>query len=282
MQGGEVESLLEVARLTEDAEDASALRRFALIEPLSDEEAEAFLREGTRKRVEAGTVIMREGEVGHTFDLLLQGRCEVRVAVAGREETVRTLGPGDFFGEVACLFKLPRSASVVARTQAELLEFAEAVVEELAKRSPLAGDYLRRVVERRLLHTMTYQVEGLREIADADREWIAEQSSIVELKEGERLPARELGEDLWIVVHGELNFVRRADGALRVLTWEAGKPFGHALDALGPPEDVEILATERSLLARVPKRIAAALFAAYPSVDEWMRKAGQHLQQTLS
>lgn len=280
--GKELDSLLQAARLTQDVESVGELHRFELIEPLSDEEAEAFLRKGTRRRVAPGTVIMKEGEVGHTFDLLLQGRCEVVVRVDGHNEIVRMLKAGDFFGEVACLFKLPRSASVIAHGDVELLEFLETVIEELAAQSPLASDYLHRVVERRLLHTMTYQVEGFRDLAETDREWLAEESSIVELAEGTRLPGHDLGEDLWVVVHGELNLVRRVNGALRILTWGQGKPFGHALERLGPPADAEILATERTLLARIPKRIATALFAAYPSVDEWMRASARHLQDTLA
>lgn len=279
----EVEHLMQAARLVDDADaDDSGVRRFELIETLSDEEAERFLRQGTRRHVRAGQVILRQGEVGDSFAIILQGQCEVRMERGDQAQIVGTLAAGDFFGEVASLFKLPRSATVAARTDVEILEFTGDAVERLAKESPLAGEYLRRVVERRLLATMTYQVAGLHDLAETDREWIAEESAIVELPEGERMRADRLGDALWVVIHGELNFVRRVDGALRVLSWGAGRPFGNAIEGkLGVPEDADILATERTLLARIPKRIALALFAAYPSVDEWVRKAGDHLRETL-
>lgn len=63
-----------------------------------------------------GTVIAREGEPGVGLFVILDGRCEV--TVGGRRKA--TLGPGDFFGEIALLDGGPRTATVTALTDVKL------------------------------------------------------------------------------------------------------------------------------------------------------------------
>jgi len=58
----------------------------------------------------AGHVIGRQGEIGTGFFVVVDGA--VRVVRDG--ETIATLGPGDFFGELSVLDGKPRNASVVA------------------------------------------------------------------------------------------------------------------------------------------------------------------------
>lgn len=75
-----------------------------------------------------GQVIVRQGEVGTGFYLLVSG--SVRVVRDG--ETIATIGPGDFFGELSILDGRPRVAQVVADAPTVCLALAswefEAVV----------------------------------------------------------------------------------------------------------------------------------------------------------
>ena len=68
-------------------------------------------------RVRAGRVLTEEGAAGHEFYLILDGQASVK---RGRRK-VATLGPGGYFGELSLLDKGPRSATVVAETDMELL-----------------------------------------------------------------------------------------------------------------------------------------------------------------
>ena len=74
-----------------------------------------------RRRVEAGEVIVRQGEKGHEAFLLRSGRAEVLLRDAEGERTIGTLWPGTLFGEAALLSEQPRNAAVRAVETCELL-----------------------------------------------------------------------------------------------------------------------------------------------------------------
>jgi CRP-like cAMP-binding protein len=62
-----------------------------------------------------GQVILREGRVGAAFFVLVSGSVEVVKESSGSEPVVlATLGAGEFFGEIATMQHMPRSASVRA------------------------------------------------------------------------------------------------------------------------------------------------------------------------
>lgn len=63
------------------------------------------------RKFERGASIVSAGDPGHGFYLIVQGEAEVKRD--GR--TIRKLGPGDYFGELALVRETPRTATVVAR-----------------------------------------------------------------------------------------------------------------------------------------------------------------------
>jgi RsiW-degrading membrane proteinase PrsW (M82 family) len=78
--------------------------------------------------VAAGETLVRQGEPGDTFYLVVSGRMDVSRAPAGDGEEVHvvTLGPGDCFGEAALLSDQPRRATVRALGDGEVLQLARA------------------------------------------------------------------------------------------------------------------------------------------------------------
>ena len=68
-------------------------------------------------QVGSGEVLAREGRIGREFFLILSGS----VAVTQRGRRVNTLGPGDFFGELAAMDPGPRNATVTALSDLDVL-----------------------------------------------------------------------------------------------------------------------------------------------------------------
>jgi CRP-like cAMP-binding protein len=67
--------------------------------------------------VKAGKVLAKEGAPAHEFFVILDG--SVEIARAGKR--LRTLGAGDFFGEIALIGKIPRTATATAVAPTDLL-----------------------------------------------------------------------------------------------------------------------------------------------------------------
>jgi len=89
------------------------LRHVPLLETLSDLELTRIARLARRIREPAGELLVKEGEAGHEFLIVLEGEIDVRQG----DQVVGTLGPGAYVGETALLEDLPkRTATVRART----------------------------------------------------------------------------------------------------------------------------------------------------------------------
>ncbi len=78
---------------------------------------EEVARLAERLQVGQGEVLAREGRIGHEFFLILSGT----VAVTQKGRRVNTLGPGDFFGELAAMDPGPRNATVTALSDLDVL-----------------------------------------------------------------------------------------------------------------------------------------------------------------
>jgi len=88
------------------------LKSVPLFSGLKEKQVKVILNSGKELRFEAGKQIVKEGENGVGFYLIVDGSVEVR----RRGKVLSKLGKGDFFGEMSLLDKQPRSADVVAVT----------------------------------------------------------------------------------------------------------------------------------------------------------------------
>lgn len=91
------------------------LKQTPLFENLSEGEIDILAQSTRVQTYRTGQVILREGRVGAAFFILVSGSVEVVKDSSGSEPVVlATLGAGEFFGEIATMKHMPRSASVRA------------------------------------------------------------------------------------------------------------------------------------------------------------------------
>jgi diguanylate cyclase (GGDEF)-like protein len=94
-------------------------------------------RLGTEMRLNAGEVLWREGDPGHSVALLVEGTIEVvHLAPEGEEVVLRTVEGGAVVGEIAGTDGGARSATVRARTPVRLLKIPATDFRQLLRRRP--------------------------------------------------------------------------------------------------------------------------------------------------
>ncbi|MBL7198858.1 MAG: cyclic nucleotide-binding domain-containing protein [Anaerolineae bacterium] len=130
-------------RRQEIARIAAKLRPAPLFESLSSAELLALAAEGTLRRYESGDVIIRKGDTDKTFYVIVRGY--VRVWSRDGNGSPRLLNyhsRGDFFGEMAPLNDMPRSANVDVVEDVELVVFSDEGFERIIA-YPQISEYLR-------------------------------------------------------------------------------------------------------------------------------------------
>jgi CRP-like cAMP-binding protein len=99
-------------RATVPMERIELLGGIPMFAPLGPPTLERLASQLVELREPADTAIIREGEPGDRFYVLAEGVVDVYAA----ERRLSTLERGDYFGEIALLRDVPRTATVVART----------------------------------------------------------------------------------------------------------------------------------------------------------------------
>jgi CRP-like cAMP-binding protein len=123
----------------------SALARVSLFAHCTSKELEFVASRADEVDVPAGRQLLRQGDPGDTFYVLLEGEADVEVDGDQRP----TLEPGSFFGEISMLDRGPATATVVTRTPAHLLVMSHAQFRDAIKgNDDLLGRVLASVGER--------------------------------------------------------------------------------------------------------------------------------------
>jgi hypothetical protein len=123
---------------------AGVLRRVKILAGMTEPQLERFAHFVQVEQVPQWRVIVRQGEPGDAMYFILSGELRVRINVMERETILATIGPGEFFGDISLLDKGPRSADVVANSDAVVAKISASALEELSAQAPdLAAAFLK-------------------------------------------------------------------------------------------------------------------------------------------
>ena len=86
--------------------------------------------------LEPGQVVFRENEDGEQMYIIQEGQVQISRMIAGRETPVAVLEKGDFFGEMAIVNRIKRTASAKALTRSVLLGFDRVGLEQMVEKNP--------------------------------------------------------------------------------------------------------------------------------------------------
>ena len=97
---------------THTDEKLELLKRTPLLAGLGRKDLEEVGRLADEVDLKADHVLMREGDVGREFFVIVEG--QVRIDKGGR--AIRTMGPGEFVGDIALVTERPRTATATTET----------------------------------------------------------------------------------------------------------------------------------------------------------------------
>jgi small-conductance mechanosensitive channel/CRP-like cAMP-binding protein len=121
-----------------------------IFSPLSPEEIERLGAASMRHVFAPGELVIRAGDQGGSMFVVHNGRVQVQVSDGGTTRPVAVLSEGAFFGEMALFTGEPRTASVVALEETEVLEIGTAAMKPLFETNPdLAESISWTIAERR-------------------------------------------------------------------------------------------------------------------------------------
>jgi CRP/FNR family cyclic AMP-dependent transcriptional regulator len=122
---------------------------------------QAIEQHATARVVRKNTVVIQQGDESSMLYAVITGRLKVSVAdEQGKEVILNTLGPGDYFGELAILGDLPRTATVATVEDSRLMTISRSAFLDLVRAQPDIALAVIRGLTERVAH-LTEQVGRL-------------------------------------------------------------------------------------------------------------------------
>jgi CRP-like cAMP-binding protein len=140
----EVEGLNQISRPADI--QFEMISKVPLFASLGKKHVQAISGFGKRLSYDPGRKIVKEGEKGIGFYLILDGQVEVRSG----DKVLAKLSKGNFFGEMALLDKEPRSADVVATAPTTCFGITGWSFEEILRKEPEIASGIIKELARRL------------------------------------------------------------------------------------------------------------------------------------
>lgn len=244
-----------------------------LFSELSADSFDAVLSALKLRRVRPGEVIIAEGEPGQSFFVLARGEVKVGKTLAqGGFVELATLHEGSIFGEMALVSAAPRSATVTAVSDADLLEFDRDALMAASQEVGTLAAALDKFTRERLLSNLIstcplFTPLDRKQRLDLVRRFTAHDvaGGVVILREGEP------GRGLFVLLAGEVD-VSKVDGNEKVLlaTLKPGDVFGEMSMLNDEPANATVTAARQSTVLFLPREVFLRLVQAFPEIRDYV------------
>lgn len=112
------------------------LNRVPIFAPLSDEETEQLANASASRVYAPGEAIVRKGKEGNSMFVILRGSVKIQIPENNYQKTIGHLAANDFFGEMSLLTGEPRTASVIAEEETEVLQIKKEALKPIYENNP--------------------------------------------------------------------------------------------------------------------------------------------------
>jgi CRP-like cAMP-binding protein len=232
----------------------------------------AVLRSLAVKRLEDGEVITRQGEPGTALYLVAAGEVRVYTTDAEGEREIARLYENTLFGEMALITQQPRSASVAAVGEADIIEVSREALARVTAQLPAVKEVLDRFTRERLIKNLLQTSPLFAPFTKAQQSDLLRRFEGHEAERGmEVIKQGEPGQGLFVVLSGELEVVARGDGGRDVplAKLDTGDIFGEMSLITNQPTSATVRALSHTTLLFLARTYVERLAANIPEVREY-------------
>jgi small-conductance mechanosensitive channel len=146
---------------------SESLQRIPLFAPLSEEEVQRLATASATRIYAPGEAIVRRGQEGNSMFVIVRGAVKVQIPENDYQKTINHLSANDFFGEMSLLTGQPRTATVIAEEETEVIQIKKTALRPLFEANPDLMKAICDIIEERreLLVQTTAAEESMDESA---------------------------------------------------------------------------------------------------------------------
>jgi CRP-like cAMP-binding protein len=148
LRGAKAAPRLGVGRMPTLADFDRLATHIPALSGLSTKERESLAAQTLVAEAPAGTTVVSKGEVSDAAYFILEGQAVAGYVEDNDYQILEVLNPGDFFGEIAALTGLPRTANVITEAPTTLLQVPAAALRQMGHTAQLSRLFLSKMTER--------------------------------------------------------------------------------------------------------------------------------------
>jgi CRP-like cAMP-binding protein len=189
--------------------------------------------------IPGGTVLFREGDEGNEMFIIQEGKIRISKSIGEKEHVIAILGKGDFFGEMALVNRIKRTATAQAITDVRLLSFdRQGFRSMIEKNSKIAMNIIDKLCRR--LQQANMQIQHLKRknagalialnlyyaFESTSKELLPYEKTLEEISLSLETPLNEVEETVRKLEEREI--LKREGNGLRLLNLEGLKAMSEA------------------------------------------------------
>ncbi|MEM6532932.1 MAG: cyclic nucleotide-binding domain-containing protein [Myxococcota bacterium] len=245
---------------------------------LEENAFEGVLNSLQLRRFVDGQAIISEGEAGDSFFILVEGSVSVtRQGADGRSLNLAQLRPGAVFGEMALISNAPRSATVTAQGDCDLVELKRSELEAQAHQLASVTQALRQFTQERFLNNLTATSAIFKPFPRSVRNEIVKRFQEFPVDPGDELIGEgEEGQGLFLILKGNVRVTKQDSGEdIQLAVLKEGDVFGEISLIQDQPTTATCTAKSRGQLLFLPKREFNSVVARHPEMRDELHKITQ-------